>query len=41
MRGGPALRTWRDLAIDYEFSLGGGLEIFHINALKRADHTEG
>ena len=27
---------WRDLAIDYPRSRLGGLEIFHINALKRA-----
>ena len=27
---------WRDLAIDYPKSRLGGLEIFHINALKRA-----
>ena len=28
---------WRDLAIDYPRSRLGGLEIFHINALKSAD----
>ena len=27
---------WRDLAIDYQRSRLGGLEIFHINAFKRA-----
>ena len=27
---------WRDLAIDYPRSRLGGLEIFHINVLKRA-----
>ena len=27
---------WQDLAIDYPRSRLGGLEIFHINALKRA-----
>ena len=30
---------WRDLAIDYPRSRLGGLEIFHINALKRAGHS--
>ena len=35
MRGGPALLR-RDLAIDYPRSRLRGLEIFHINALKRA-----
>ena len=28
--------SWRDLAIDYPRSHLGGLDIFHINALKRA-----
>ena len=35
MRGGPAL-LGRNLAIDCLRSHLGGLEIFHINALKRA-----
>ena len=33
---GRASPPWRDLAIDYPRSRLGGLEIFHINALKRA-----
>ena len=31
---------WRDLAIDYPRSRLGGLEIFHINALKRASKSK-
>ena len=33
---GKAGHPWRDLTIDYPRSRLGGLEIFHINALKRA-----
>ena len=34
-----ASSPWRDLAIDYPRSGLGGMEIFHINALKRASQS--